>query len=60
MTRTYAARQLLRHGALTLGEFVEITGWPRKVARYTLMWLVQNGAVEYIGSKQKGIYREVA
>ena len=27
MTRTYAAKRLLEHGPLTLGEFMTITGW---------------------------------
>lgn len=57
MTRKHAALQLLRLGELTAREFVEITGWPRRVALYTLAWMVQTGAVEYVGTTQRGIYR---
>lgn len=28
MTRTYALRSLLAHGALTFAQALEITGWP--------------------------------
>lgn len=57
MTRTHAALQLLRLGSLTAPEFIEITGWPRRVALYTLAWMVQTGAVEYLGTTQRGVYR---
>lgn len=56
MTRTHAARQLLRHGPLTLGEFITITGWPKKSARKTLGWLVERGDVIYRGNTQRGVY----
>lgn len=57
MTRTHATTQLLKLGPLTVAEFIEITGWPSRVARYTLAWMVQTGAVEYVGNTRKGFYR---
>lgn len=57
MTRTHAAVQLLRLGPLTRAEFESITGWPKEVARGMLGWLVHCGRIEYVGSRQRGIYR---
>lgn len=45
MTRTHAARQLLRHGPLAMSEFKEITGWPQKQAHNTIKALLSTGAV---------------
>lgn len=56
MTRTHAARQLLALGPLDLADFIAITGWPRKIARYTLAWMVQTGVVEYRGTTRRGTY----
>ncbi|WP_225784683.1 hypothetical protein [Xenophilus sp. Marseille-Q4582] len=56
MTRAYAARQLLRLGPLTLGEFVTCTGWPIAAARKTLAALVEAGQVVYRGNTQRGVY----
>lgn len=41
MSRAHAARQLLALGPLTFREFVEITGWPRRAARYWLDVLIK-------------------
>lgn len=50
MTRRYAAIQLLRHGPLSAHEFREITGWPPRVCRWVLSYLVdQLGSVERVG-----------
>jgi hypothetical protein len=54
MTRTHAARQLLAHGPLTLGEFLTITGWHYKTCRRVLSYLVDDlGEV----SRHSGVYR---
>lgn len=45
MTRTYAAKRLLEHGPLTMGEIVTITGWPVRVCRRALQNLEQTGIV---------------
>lgn len=44
-TKTHTARKLLEHGALSMGEFKEITGWPQKQAINTLKALMQSGVV---------------
>ena len=49
MTRTYAAKRLLEHGPLTFREFVQITGWPAKVAKNALFALVELGIARYAG-----------
>ena len=59
MTRAHCARQLLRLGPLSLGEFVTITGWPLAAARKTLAGLVEAGDLTYHGTTQRGLY-EVA
>lgn len=56
MTRHYAARKLLRLGGLTLGQFVEITGWPRRECRRVLYALRRSGVVSFTGSYQSGHY----
>ena len=45
MTREYAARQLLAHGALTRGEFIAITGWGACAANHALERLLRKGIV---------------
>lgn len=39
MTRSHIARQLLKHGPLTLREFKAVTGWPPRQAEWTLQSL---------------------
>lgn len=56
MTRAHVARQLLRLGPLPLSEFIEITGWPNRVARRVLAGLVENGHACYTGTTQRGLY----
>ena len=46
MTRTYAAKRLLEHGPLSLAEFAEITGWPKKTAAKTSEILTAQGLVK--------------
>lgn len=55
MTRRHTTIQLLRLGALSLGEFVTITGWPYKTARQTLSSMVESGLID----RHSGVY-EVA
>ena len=45
MTRTYAARQLLRHGPLNFRQFHEITGWTAKQCGKTLWSLIGTGGI---------------
>lgn len=47
MNRTYAAKRLLEHGALTADEFKEITGWEPRTAERTLQQLLDTGTVTY-------------
>ncbi len=47
MNRTYAAKRLLEHGALSESEFVEITGWPAKTAKRILQQLLDTGVATY-------------
>lgn len=56
MTREYAARKLLRHGRLTLAQFVEITGWSRQECRRVLRTLVRKGFVFFDGMTCRGHY----
>jgi hypothetical protein len=61
MTRTYAARRLLEHGPLTLGEFLAITRWPYRAAQAALTHLIEAGAVqaEKVGP-HRNVYRLAA
>lgn len=45
MTRTYALKRLLEHGALTSKEMVAITGWTRKQVWATIGHLTITGIV---------------
>ncbi len=45
MTRTYALKRLLEHGALTRKEIIKITGWSEKQVHYTLAYLSEIGAI---------------
>lgn len=47
MNRTYVAKRLLEHGALSEPEFVEITGWPAKTAKRVLQQLLDTGVTTY-------------
>ena len=46
MTRTYALKRLLEHGALTFHEIIEITGWKKSQAKETLKAMKESGMVE--------------
>lgn len=46
MTKTYALKRLLEHGPLTVGEVIEITGWPYCSGRKVLYRLVELGLVD--------------
>lgn len=50
MTREYAARQLLAHGALTARQFIEITGWTSRIAHHTLERLIGKGVLRHTTS----------
>ena len=41
--------KLLEHGALSVRECYEITGWPRKVVRKTLQQLREEGLIKHSG-----------
>jgi len=57
MTKTYATIQLLRHGPLSMREFIEITGWTQKQARHALHHLIDNcGIVERVKRGVYGLY----
>lgn len=45
MPRTYAAKRLLEHGALSMAQFEEITGWKKRHAHRTMQNLVDAGVV---------------
>lgn len=47
MTRTYVAKRLLEHGALTAQEFLEIVGWDPREASRTLQQLLDTGVAQY-------------
>jgi transcription initiation factor IIE alpha subunit len=49
MTRAYAMRELLNHGALTRNEIVEITGWTADKVRYTLSHLAETDQIQKKG-----------
>lgn len=50
MTRTDCMIKLLRHGALTFRECVEITGWPHHVVQGTLRYLRNVGRIKHDGN----------
>jgi hypothetical protein len=43
MTRTYALKRLLEHGALSSSEMIAITGWTRKQVWATMKQLTITG-----------------
>ena len=45
MSRAHAMRKLLEHGAMTLADLADCTGWPRKALWKTLDGLQQSGTV---------------
>ena len=45
MTKRQATIGLLKHGALSLSEFKQITGWKPRKCRDILIELVQEGAL---------------
>jgi hypothetical protein len=45
MTRTYAAKRLLEHGGLSMGELVQITGWTYRKTETTIQALKSQGIV---------------
>lgn len=49
MTRTYAAKRLLEHGALNFKEFIEITGWTERQCRKTIERLLGKGIIKQAG-----------
>lgn len=47
MSRTYTAKRLLEHGALTFREFHQITGWTKQQAHSTIAQLVAQGIAAF-------------
>jgi hypothetical protein len=45
MTHTYAMKRLLEHGALTLSQLVDITGWPYSSVQAAISRLMEAGVV---------------
>lgn len=45
MTRVHAARQLLAHGPLSMGDFIAITGWTQMQARRTVSHMSETGII---------------
>jgi predicted transcriptional regulator len=45
MTHTYAMKRLLEHGALTLSQLVDITGWPYSSVQAAISRLMEAGLV---------------
>jgi hypothetical protein len=58
LTRPYCASRLLEHGPLTFPQFQEITGWPKKTARYWLDVLIEEGEVRQF--RQTGMRARMA
>lgn len=57
MTRAHAARELLKHGALTFAEFVDVIGWRAgRTARHTLEHLIRKGDVRMIRLNRRWCY----
>lgn len=46
MTKTYALKRLLEHGAMRRAELIECTGWKPKQVYGTLTQLLSTGRVE--------------
>lgn len=56
MSREQTARKLLRHGALSLADFVSVTGWPRQECRQVLRSLTRNRLAFFDGVTSRGRY----
>lgn len=59
MTRCYALKRLLEHGALTWSEITTITGWPYNAVRSTIWRLCESGEIVRVGRQHRCVY-EVA
>jgi hypothetical protein len=58
MKKTYAAARLLEHGPLTLGEFIEITGWCKGTCEWALGELISLGTVAAVEVRPRlNLYR---
>lgn len=56
MTKLYAARKLLEHGALFLCEFQEITGWNYHSCRKVLARLRDEGWIRSVRLRRSDAY----
>ena len=56
MTRTYTLKRLLEHGALSLAEMIEITGWGYRTTWRALERLQVDGIVITEGNPQNRVY----
>ena len=56
MNRTYAAKRLLEHGALSMAEFKEITRWTPRQARKTMLTLLNQGIVKRVTRLHKNTW----
>lgn len=59
--RTYTAKRLLEHGALTARDFADIAGWPIRTVCHVLHWLCDSGQVvrEFEAGTHRYVYRLV-
>jgi DNA-binding IclR family transcriptional regulator len=53
MTRSYALKRLLEHGALKRAEIVEITGWTKENVHSVLQYLAEIEAIKRENGKWK-------
>ncbi len=51
MTKSYALKRLLEHGALNRREIVEITGWTKAHVHSVLQYLAETEAIKRVNGK---------
>lgn len=56
MTRIYALRRLLEHGALTFSELREITGWPDGSIKSAIARMSERGLVDAVPVRRGRVY----
>jgi predicted transcriptional regulator len=54
VTRTYALKRLLEHGALSIPELCAITGWQRRQVNRTLQHCMACGVVRRLSQRADG------
>lgn len=56
MTRTYALKRLLEHGALTRPEIVAITGWSENAVRSAIARLMEYQLIRRTKRQRRSVY----